>query len=203
MRACGAVFGQGVSMIPAGKFPSVFLFSGGRFRRTGVRTPFPCRNQKCSKPCQSSGSGRPSRSQTRPGRAVMRPSAEAGEVVGGQAVGGGRIGGEEQLVVLASAGGGAQVGPRGDGDERKLHLRTRRRTVEDVSEVRSQSVREVHHGVHLASGAQPCTLPDLRLRVAVHGGERRVVPSGENVPQSGARGPQFARDEDDVALRGV
>ena len=67
---------------------------------------------------------------------------------------------------------------------------------------RSQSVREVHHGVHLASGAQPCTLPDLRLRVAVHGGERRVVPSGEDVPQSGARGSQFARDEDDVALPG-
>ena len=56
--------------------------------------------------------------------------------------------------------------------------------------------------MHLLAGSEPEPLGDLRLGIAVCGGQRRVEPSGQDVAQPGARGAQFARREDDVARAG-
>jgi len=126
-------------------------------------------------------------------------ASEAGREFRGEAFGGLGSRGEQQFVVLARAGRRADVGARSDGDAFDLHLGADPRSVEDVPQVGGETVGKVHHGVHLLPGPEPEALGDLRLRVAVHGGQRSVAVSGEDVPEPGSRGAQLARGEDHVA----
>ena len=79
--------------------------------------------------------------------------------------------------------------PLGYGNPRKLHPGADFRTVEDVADIRGQPVREVHHGVYLATCAQPLPLFDLRRGVAVLRGQRCAVMPGKNIPQPGPEAP--------------
>ena len=115
----------------------------------------------------------------------------------------GGVGRQQQLVVLAPAERRLQVGARGHGNLFEVDLRPDVREVEDVAQIRSQPVREVHHGVDLRPRAEPHPLVDLRHGVAVEGSQRGVEPSGKQIAQSGSRGAQFARCKDHVARAGV
>ena len=107
--------------------------------------------------------------------------------------------GEPKRFRNSSACRGLQVRPLGHGDPFEKNLGADPRAVEDVPQVGGQSVREVHHGVHLPAHAEPEPLLHLRARVAVLDGRRGVEPPGKQVAQTGSRGAERPCGEEHVA----
>ena len=68
-----------------------------------------------------------------------------------------------------------------------------------MPQVGGDAVRDIHHGVHFRTFAEPDAFGDLRGGVAVDLCQRGVVPSGQDVAQSGARLSQRTADGDQVA----
>ena len=125
--------------------------------------------------------------------------AEACAEIGGEPVGGRRVGREQELVILAPAGGCFDVCPLGEGDTADVDRGAYPRALHDVADIRGQPVREVHHGVYFGACTEPDAFGHLGQRVAVGCGGGGVVASGEDVMQSGARKSEFSGDEYRVA----
>ena len=123
--------------------------------------------------------------------------AETEPVVGQKCVGALRSDGEEKFVVFAAGYGGFEID--GSRDALGIDFGTYAGLVQDMPQVGGDAVRDVHHGVHFRTFAEPDAFGDLRGGVAVDLCQRGVVPSGQDIAQSGARLSQRTADGDQVA----
>ena len=128
---------------------------------------------------------------------AARDAAETEPVVGQKCVGALRSDGEEKFVVFAAGYGGFEID--GSRDALGIDFGTYAGPVQDMPQVGGDAVRDVHHGVHFRTFAEPDAFGDLRGGVAVDLCQRGVVPSGQDIAQSGARLSQRTADGDQVA----
>ena len=139
-------------------------------RRSVVTEPLPIDRQRCavSKPFETV--------VARDAADEVETIAETESVVGQKCVGAFRSDGEEEFVVFAAGYGGFEIDR--SRDTLGIDFGTYAGPEQDMPQVGGDAVRDVHHGVHFWTFAEPDAFGDLRGGVAVdlcQRGDRKSV----------------------------
>lgn len=105
-----------------------------------------------------------------------------------------RVGRQQQFIVLAAAYGGTHIAT--DGRNRlDVYLGAARRCTQYMAQIRRQTVREIHHGMHLAAAAKPLSLCRLGRRITVEVCQRCIKTSRKYIFKAQSRAAQLTRNE--------